>query len=59
VRVCVCVWEQSTAGEAEPKVGSTGGVIKVLCEAHGGEKGQKGELITCNIEGEELSPNAA
>ena len=52
---------QSTAGQAEPKVCSTGGVIKALREAHRGEKGQKGELITHNVEEEEevVSPKAA
>lgn len=50
--------EQSAAGQAEPKVPSTGGVIKALRMAHRGMKGQRGELITHNLE-EELSPNPA
>lgn len=34
-------------------------MIKALHKVHRGEKGQKGELITHNVEVEELSPDAA
>lgn len=51
--------EQSTAGQVEPKVCSTGGVIKALRKAHRGKRGQERELIIHNVEEEELSPDAA